>query len=73
MGRSSGLRRELQGHNERYLLAVPSNTLVRDLDETPPEYAGRGRRPMSPLRRLDQWRAAIPKDAWIRVDVRDGE
>ena len=73
MGRPSGFRRELQGRNERYLLAVPSNTLVRDLDETPPEYAGRGRRPMSPFRRLDRWRAALPKDAWTRVDVRDGE
>ena len=73
MGRSSGFRRELQGRNERYLLAVPSNTLVRDLDEPPPEYAGRGRRPMSPFRRLDRWRGALPEEAWARIDVRDGE
>ena len=31
MGRSSAFRRELRGLGEQYLLAVPSNTLVRDL------------------------------------------
>ncbi len=41
MGRPSGFRRELQGRDERYLLGVPSNTLVRDLDVPPPEYSGR--------------------------------
>jgi SRSO17 transposase len=37
MGRSSGFRRELRSRNERYLLAVPSNTLIRDLDAALPE------------------------------------
>lgn len=73
MGRPSGFRRELQDRGERYLLAVPSNTLIRDLDVPPPEYSGRGRRPMSPFMRLDRWRAALPEDAWTRIDVRDGE
>lgn len=73
MGRSSKFRRELQGRAERYLLAVPSNTLIRDLDVPPPVYAGRGRRPMSPFLRLDRWRAALPEDAWARIEVRDGE
>jgi SRSO17 transposase len=73
MGRSSKFRRELQARTERYLLAVPSNTLVRDLDVPPPEYSGRGRHPLSPFLRLDRWRAALPKDAWTRIDVRDGE
>lgn len=73
MGRSSRFRADLRGRGERYLLAVPSNTLVRDLDVPPPEYAGRGRRPMSPFLRLDRWRAALPESAWTRIDVRDGE
>jgi SRSO17 transposase len=73
MGRSSGFRRDLQARGEHYLLAVPSNTLVRDLDEPPPEYAGRGRRPLSPFRRLDRRRAALEDDAWTAIDVRDGE
>ncbi len=73
MGRPSGFRRELQARAERYLLAAPSNTLVRDLDAPPPEYSGRGRHPLSPFVRLDRWRAALPEDAWVRIDVRDGE
>ncbi len=73
MGRPSGFRRELQGHGERYLLAVPSNTRVRDLDVAPPQYSGRGRHPMSPFLRLDRWCVALPEDAWARIDVRDGE
>ncbi len=73
MGRSSRFRRELQGRGERYLLAVPSNTLARDRDVPPPEYSGRGRRPVGPFLRLDRWRAALPEGAWTRIDVRDGE
>jgi SRSO17 transposase len=73
MGRSSKFRRELQGRTERYLLAVPSNTLIRDLDVPPPKYSGRGRHPMSPFMRLDRWRAALPEEAWTRIEVRDGE
>ncbi len=73
MGRPSGFRRGLRARTERYLLGVPSNTLVRDLDVPPPEYSGRGRYPMSPFLRLDRWRAALPEDAWTRIDVRDGE
>jgi len=73
MGRSSKFRQELQARTERYLLAVPSNTLVRDLDVPPPDYSGRGRRPMSPFLRLDRWRAALAEGAWARIEVRDGE
>jgi SRSO17 transposase len=73
MGRSSGFRRDLRGRGERYLLAVPSNTLARDLDEPPPEYAGRGRRPRSPFARLDRRRAAFAEGDWTAIGVRDGE
>jgi SRSO17 transposase len=73
MGRPSGFRRELRRRTERYLLGVPSNTLIRDLDVPPPPYSGRGRRPLSPFLRLDRWRAALPQGAWTRIDVRDGE
>jgi SRSO17 transposase len=73
MGRPSSFRRELRDRGERYLLGVPSNLLVRDLDVPAPEYSGRGRYPKSPFLRLDRWQAALPEDAWIRIDVRDGE
>ena len=58
---------------ERYLLAVPSNTLVRDLEAPPPPYVGRGPRPKSPWTRVDRWCAALPPQAWTTLDVRDGE
>ena len=73
MGRSARFRRDLRGRGERYLLAVPSNTLVRDRDEPPPEYAGRGRRPKSPFARLDRRRAAFADGDWAAIEVRDGE
>ncbi len=73
MGRSSSFRRELRARNEHYLLAVPSNMLIRDLEVPPPAYSGRGRHPMSPFLRLDRWCAALPEDAWTRLEVRDGE
>ena len=73
MGRSCCFRGELRARGERYLLCVPSNTLVRDLDVTPPAYSGHGRHRMSPFLRLDRWREALPESAWTRIDVRDGE
>jgi SRSO17 transposase len=72
MGRSSAFRRDLRALNEWYLLAVPSNTLVRDLEAEPPHYAGRGRRPEVPFARADRWREALPENAWTTIEVRDG-
>ena len=73
MGRSSVFRRKLRDRNEQYLLAVPSNTLVRDLEAEPPTYIGRGAKPKTPFRRVDKWCASLPEDAWTTIDVRDGE
>jgi SRSO17 transposase len=73
MGRPSGFREELRGLGERYLLAVPSNTTMRDLEVAPPEHAGRGRPRKTPFVRVDTWCAALPEGAWTKVEVRDGE
>jgi SRSO17 transposase len=73
MGRCSWFREELRSRGECYLLAVPSNTLVRDLTAPEPPYAGRGRRPGVPFMRVDRWRANVLEKAWQTVDVRDGE
>jgi len=73
LGRSSWFRKELRSRNERYLLAVPSNTLVRDLKQPDPPYAGRGPRPKVPFTRVDHWCATVPASAWLTIDVRDGE
>jgi SRSO17 transposase len=71
MGRCSWFRRALRARGEPYLLAVPSNTLVRDLAAAPPPYCGRGRHPQVPFRRVDRWCVALPEDAWQTVAVRD--
>jgi len=73
MGRSTWFRRQLRDRGERYLLAVPGNTLVRDLVPADPPHSGQGRRKRTPFGRADAWRAALAEDAWETVEVRDGE
>jgi SRSO17 transposase len=73
MGRCSWFREQLRARGEHYLLAVPSNALVRDLAADPPPYGGQGRRPQVPFTRVDRWCAALPEAAWETVEVRDGE
>jgi SRSO17 transposase len=73
MGRPAYFREELGTRGERYLLAVPSNTLIRDADAPPPEYSGHGPRPMSPFTGVERWREVLSEDAWTEIDVRDGE
>src|SRR6266566_5276763 len=72
MGRPYWFRRRLAALDERSLLAVPSNTLIRDLETAPPEASGRGRPPTRPWQRVEPWSQALSADAWRRVDVRDG-
>jgi len=73
MGRCSWFRGELRSRGESYLLAVPSNTSVRDLAAPDPPYSGHGRRPRLPFVRADGWCAALAEEAWRTVEVRDGE
>ena len=73
MGRSSAFRRELRERHEQYLLAVPSNTLIRDLDELPLDLDDEDSTRKVPFQRVDKWRDALPAAAWQAVDVRDGE
>jgi hypothetical protein len=55
------------------LLALPSNTLIRDWTVIEPAagYGGRQRAP--PWQRVDRWCAGVPEAAWQTVDVRDSE
>jgi SRSO17 transposase len=62
-GRSAAFRQQLRRRHERYLLDVPSNTLVRDLEERRPD----GRKP--PFERADAWAARQPSGRWRRVVV----
>lgn len=72
MGRPDWFRRRLVGLGERYLLAVPSNTLRRALETAPPVSSGRGRQPQRPWHSVEQWSQGLSDDAWKRSDVRDG-
>ena len=73
LGRCSWFREQLRSRNERYLLAVPCNTSVRDLTATAPPSAGRGRRRRVPFTSVQAWCAALPESFWETVEVRDGE
>ncbi len=73
MGRSTVFRRDLRVMEERYLLAVPSNTTVRDLQGERPVYQGRGAKPKRPFEQARRWRESLPEEAWTRITVRDGE
>lgn len=70
MGRNSAFRRDLRLLDETYLLAVPCDTTIRDLEATPSEC---GAAVKIPFQRVDQWRDALPENAWTKIDVRDGE
>jgi len=71
MGRNSHFREELRAMNEQYLLAVPSNTLVRDLAAPAPPYGGSGQPPKAPFQRADHWIKGVKN--WMRIEVRAGE
>jgi len=71
MGRPAWFRHESADRGERYLLAVPSNTTIRDLQAEPPAYSGHGRRPKVPFQQLGKWCESLPASAWTSLAVRD--
>jgi SRSO17 transposase len=73
LGRHSRFRYDLRERSERYVLGVPCNTTIRDLEAPLPEYSGRGRRPKAPWQSVTQWRKSLRADAWTHLMVRDGE
>jgi SRSO17 transposase len=73
MGRPAEFRRKLRDRNERYLLAVPCNTTIRDLEIPAPEYSGKGRPAKLPSCRVDRWTADRSDHDWTEIEVRDGE
>jgi hypothetical protein len=72
VGRCSRFRQELRERGERYLLAVPSSTTVRDRTATPP-HTGPGRRQRVPFTPVDQWCSTQPEEAWQTLEVRAGQ
>jgi len=75
LGRCSEFRAQLRSRGERYVLDVPCNTRIRDLDAPPPHRkktdGRRGKRKL-PFVRVDQWVAEQTADAWQTVEVRPG-
>jgi SRSO17 transposase len=75
LGRAAEFRAALRQRAERYVLDVPCNTTVRDLERRrrPRRKAGVGRRREVPFVRADAWAARQPQSRWERITVRDGE
>jgi len=73
LGRHTQFRGELRQRGERYVLGVPCNTTVRDLEVPLPAYQGRGRRPKAPWQSVTDWRKSLNPQAWRRLTGRDGE
>jgi SRSO17 transposase len=65
-GRSTEFRAQLRLRGERYVLDVPSNTLVREVGHRPG-----GRR--MPFERAEVWAARQPAGRWKTLTLRGGE
>jgi SRSO17 transposase len=75
LGRAAEFRAALRRRPERYVLDVPCNTTVRDLERRRPprKKAGVGRKREVPFQRADVWAACPPESRWERITLRDGE
>jgi len=75
MGHVTWFRRALRDQGEQYLLAVPSNTTIRDLDGEPParSHLGSGAQPKRKFERVKHWVDALPEEAWVEITVRSGD
>jgi SRSO17 transposase len=74
-GRVAAFRAGLRQRQEAYVLDVPCNTQVRDLQgRRPPRRAGqKTRRREVRFRRADAWAAAQPASRWQEFTVQDGQ
>jgi SRSO17 transposase len=71
-GRPTWFRKELGRLGKRYVLEVPSNTVIRDLEAVPPKPRfDRGSLPVTPFRRVDAWAKKQPASKWTRLKIRD--
>jgi SRSO17 transposase len=75
MGRAAKFRAWLRRHGERYILDVPCNTNIRDMECRRPRRrrARQGRKRAVPFRRADTWAARQPEERWTRLTIQDGE
>ena len=72
-GRVTAFRQQLRLRAERYVLDVPCNTLMRDLeDRLPPQRPGGSDR-LRPFERVEQWARRQPKSRWQTITLPGGE
>jgi SRSO17 transposase len=72
-GRATEFRAQLRANQERYVLDVPCNTLVRDLSERRPPSRPGGKPRLPQFERVDQWAARQPKRRWKKIRLPGGE
>ncbi|MGH9785223.1 MAG: IS701 family transposase [Terriglobia bacterium] len=73
-GRITWFRYALADRGERYLLEVPTDTHIRDLDAVPPKRPSRlGPPTKPPFLPVLAWAKAQPRSSWTRLQIRDGE
>lgn len=73
-GRVGPLRKCLREQGERYVLDVPRDTLVRDLEARPPRRRrAKGKKRKTPFCRAETWAARQPPSRWQRFTIRAGE
>ena len=74
MGRPYWFRKTLREQGEQYLLAIPFNTTIRDLEgEKPPHsHSGSGAQPKRKFETVRRWAESLSKEAWSEITVRDG-
>lgn len=71
-GRCAQFRKNLRQMNEPYVLEIPSNISIRDLNQTPRRKKTRGRPQQAPWQQVSQWKDALPAKKWRRIRVREG-
>jgi SRSO17 transposase len=73
-GRASEFRAALRDDGQRYMLDVPCNTNVRDLDgrHPPRKKAHKGAKRKVRFVRADTWARKLPAGRWSRLTIRDG-
>jgi SRSO17 transposase len=74
-GRASEFRAALRRDGERYVLDVPCNTNVRDLERRRPRRrrAHGGVKREVPFVRVDTWAGGLPAHRWTRLTIRAGD
>lgn len=70
-GRPAWFRKRLRQMNERYVLEIPSNTMVCAA-ENPPKTGGLGQPRKAPFQQAAAWKDTLPQDRWVRISIRDG-